>query len=56
METQGSYSGAKRRFSRAQKEQILQEHREQGIPISQLARKNGIHAVTVGSIRSGYCG
>jgi transposase-like protein len=47
METQGSYSGAKRRFSRAQKEQILQEHREQGIPISQLARKNGIHAVTV---------
>jgi transposase-like protein len=26
---------------------ILQEHREQGIPISQLARKNDIHAVTI---------
>ncbi|NBU20274.1 transposase [bacterium] len=47
MDIQSSYSGIRRRFSKAQKEQILQEHREQGVPISQLARKNGIHAVTV---------
>lgn len=47
METQSSYSGTRRRFSKAQKEQILQEHREQGVSISQLARKNGINAVTV---------
>jgi len=47
METQSSYSGTRRRFSKAQKEQILQEHREQGVSISQLARKNGINVVTV---------
>jgi transposase-like protein len=47
METINLNSGARRHFSRAQKEQILQEHREQGVPISQLARKHGIHAITV---------
>ena len=47
MEIQSSYSGTRRSFSKAQKEQILQEHREQGVSISQLARKNGINAVTV---------
>jgi transposase-like protein len=41
-----SFSG-NRRFNRAQKEQILREHVELGVPISQLARKNGIHAVTI---------
>jgi transposase-like protein len=47
MEAEINYSSGRRRFSRDQKEQILREHAEQGIPISQLARKNGIHAVTV---------
>ena len=44
---ESSHSGVRSRFSRTQKEQIIQEYREQEIPISQLARKNGIHAVTV---------
>lgn len=47
MEAEINYSSGRRRFNRAQKEQILREHTEQGIPISQLARKNGIHAVTI---------
>jgi len=47
MDTQLNYTGIRRHFSKAQKEQILKEHTEQGISISQLARKNGINAVTV---------
>ncbi len=47
METESVYSGTRRYLSRHQKEEILREHREFGIPIAQLARKNGIHAVTI---------
>jgi transposase-like protein len=34
-------------FSRDKKQEILKQHTDQGIPISQLARENGIHAVTI---------
>lgn len=47
METTISYGGGRRRFSQAQKVQILREHTELGVPISQIARKNGINAITV---------
>ena len=47
MEENLNYSGLRKHFSRAQRELILKEHTEQGIPISQLARKNGIHAITI---------
>ena len=47
MEENVSYSGGRRRLSRIQREQILREHTDLGIPISQLARKNGINAVTI---------
>lgn len=47
METESIYSGTRRYLSRQQKEEILREHRELGIPIAQLARKNGINAVTI---------
>jgi len=47
METEIIYTGTRRYLSRQQKEEILREHRELGIPIAQLARKNGINAVTI---------
>ena len=47
METANGYTGSRRHFSKTQKDQILREHTEQGVPIAQLARKNGINAVTV---------
>lgn len=47
MNTQEHLSGARRYFNKTQKEQILKEHREQGTPISQLARRHGITPVTV---------
>ena len=47
MEENLNYSGLRKHFSRTQRELILKEHTEQGIPISQLARKNGIHAITI---------
>lgn len=37
----------RRYFTREQKLQIIQEHRGKGIPISQLARQNGIHPITI---------
>jgi transposase-like protein len=42
-----NYTGVRKHFSRFQREQIIREHTDQGIPISQLARKNGISAVTI---------
>lgn len=47
MEDNVIYTGVRKRFSRLQREQIIREHTEQGIPISHLARKNGINAVTI---------
>ena len=47
MEESVNYVGSRRYFSKAQKEQILREHTELGVPISQIARKNGINAITV---------
>ena len=47
METLTGQSARKQYLSKSQKEQILKEHLEQGTPISQLARKNGINAVTI---------
>lgn len=47
METESVYFGRRRYFSQAQKLDILKEHKEQGIPIAQLARKNGINAITI---------
>ena len=47
MEAENAYTGTRRYLSRAQKEEILREHRELGVPIAQLARKNGINAVTI---------
>jgi transposase-like protein len=47
VEENQNYSGFRKYFSRTQRELILKEHTEQGIPISQLARKNGIHAITI---------
>ena len=47
METANGYTGSRRHFSKTQKDGILREHTEQGVPIAQLARKNGINAVTV---------
>ena len=46
MEERISQRGSKSRFSRVEKEKILKEHSE-GTPISQLARSNGIQAVTI---------
>jgi transposase-like protein len=47
METESIYLGRRRYFSRQQKEAILKENQDHGVPIAQLARKNGIHAVTI---------
>lgn len=47
MEMESGYLGRKSRFTQSQKEQIIREHTEHGVPISQLARRNGINAVTV---------
>lgn len=47
MEQQIRHQGRKSRFSLAEKEQILREHRDEGTSISQLARKNDIPAVTI---------
>ena len=47
MENQISFVGRKSHFSKNQKEQILKRHRVEGISISQLARENGINAITV---------
>jgi len=47
METESIYRSTRRHFSRIQKEQILQEHRDFGVPIAVLARKNGLNAVTI---------
>jgi len=47
METESIYRSTRRHFSRLQKEQILQEHRDLGVPIAELARKNGLNAVTI---------
>jgi transposase-like protein len=38
---------SKKRFSLDQKREILSEHLDHGIPISVLARRNNIHAVTL---------
>jgi transposase-like protein len=47
MEVQNSFIGVRRYFTKQEKLQILKEHKEQGIPISQLARKNGTSAVNI---------
>ena len=47
MEESVNYTGGSKRLSKFQREQIIREHTEQGIPISQLARKNGINAVAI---------
>ena len=47
MDAKVKQTGQKIRFSQADKEKIIREHRENGTPISQLARENGIHAVTI---------
>lgn len=47
METQYSSAGRRRHFSKEQRDQILKEHIQEGAPISLLARKNGINAVTI---------
>lgn len=47
METLTGQSARKQYLSKSQKEQILKEHLEQETPISQLARKNRINAVTI---------
>jgi transposase-like protein len=47
MEAKVSQAGRKLRFSQTDKEKILREHRDKGTPLSQLARENGIHAVTI---------
>lgn len=47
MQIEVSQPKVRRYFSQAQKELILRENIEDGVPISQLARKNGIHAITV---------
>lgn len=48
METQYGSTGRRRRhFSKEQRDQILKEHIQEGAPISLLARKNGINAVTI---------
>lgn len=38
---------ARRMFAREFKLQILKENRENGVPISVLARKHGIHPITI---------
>jgi transposase-like protein len=47
METESIYTGTRRYLSRQQKEEILREHTDLGVPIAQLARKNGINAVSI---------
>ena len=47
METESIYTGTRRYLSRQQKDEILREHRDLGVPIAQLARKHGINAVTI---------
>jgi transposase-like protein len=47
MEIETKLSGRKSHLSKYQRDQILKEHVEQGLPISLLARKNGINAVTI---------
>ena len=47
METQYNSAGRRKHFSKEQRDQILKEHIEEGAPISLLARKNGINAVTI---------
>ena len=47
METENIYTTPRRYLSRLQKEAILKEHVELGVPIAQLARKNGVNAVTI---------
>ena len=47
METQYGSTGRRRHFSKEQRDQILKEHIQEGAPISLLARKNGINAVTI---------
>lgn len=47
METQYGSTGRRRHFSKEQRDQILKEHIQEGTPISLLARKNGINAVTI---------
>jgi transposase-like protein len=47
METESIYTGTRRYLSRQQKEAILREHTDLGVPIAQLARKNGINAVSI---------
>lgn len=47
MEILNVNSGKRSYFTREQKLQIIQEHRDKGIPISQLARQNGIHPITI---------
>jgi transposase-like protein len=47
MDSEIHYTGTRRYLSRQQKEEILREHLDHGVPIAQLARKNGINAVTI---------
>lgn len=47
METESIYTSPRRYLSSLQKQAILREHIELGVPIAQLARKNGINAVTI---------
>lgn len=35
------------RFSKSQKEEILSEHLDKGMPLSVVARKHGIHPITL---------
>lgn len=46
MDEKINQQGRKSRFSLAEKEEILRQH-QAGTPISQLARSNGIQAVTI---------
>ena len=47
MEQISNYTQTRRYLSKSQKEQIVKENLEQGIPIAQLARKNGINAISI---------
>jgi transposase len=47
MEIELERRGRKSHLSKAQRDQIVREHLEQGVSISQLARKNGINAVSI---------
>jgi transposase-like protein len=47
MENQPPQSRVRAFFSKDERSQILKEHRDQGVPISVLARKYGMHPITL---------